>query len=159
MLKSLEQWICDRCGQVIEEPNQGSVEWIDDSKTHKASGFKIVHQPSYAPHDNGECYHYSDHPGRLEDRLEEFIGQNGMVMLLSFLDIGPYLEADYQGPRVKDMREFVEFTRRLTVPYYEEARLYWNQAEQDGLFDGANEISLYLPRTLEQIVRDYGEST
>jgi NAD-dependent dihydropyrimidine dehydrogenase PreA subunit len=155
MLKSLEQWICDRCGQVIEEPNQGSVEWIDDSKTHKASGFKIVHQSSYAPHDNGECYHYSDHPGR----LEEFIGQNGMVMLLSFLDIGPYLEADYQGPRVKDMREFVEFTRRLTVPYYEEARLYWNQAEQDGLFDGANEISLYLPRTLEQIVRDYGEST
>jgi hypothetical protein len=139
MLKSLEQWICDRCGQVIEEPNQGSVEWIDDSKTHKASGFKIVHQSSYAPHDNGECYHYSDHPGRLEDRLEEFIGQNGMVMLLSFLDIGPYLEADYQGPRVKDMREFVEFTRRLTVPYYEEARLYWNQAEQDGLFDGADE--------------------
>ena len=45
----------------------------------------------------------------MEDRLEEFIGQNGMVMLLSFLDIGPYLEADYQGPRVKDMREFVEF--------------------------------------------------
>ena len=85
MLKSLEQWICDRCGQVIEEPNQGSVEWIDDSKTHKASGFKIVHQSSYAPHDNGECYHYSDHPGRLDDRLEEFIGQNGMVMLLSFL--------------------------------------------------------------------------
>ena len=42
MLKSLEQWICDRCGQVIKEPNQGSVEWIDDSKTHKASGFKIV---------------------------------------------------------------------------------------------------------------------
>jgi hypothetical protein len=36
----------------------------------------------------------------------------------------------------------VEFTRRLTVPYYEEAQLYWNQAEQDGLFDGANEISL-----------------
>jgi hypothetical protein len=23
------------------------------------------------------------------------------------------------------------------LPYYEEARLYWNQAEQDGLFDGA----------------------
>ena len=122
MLKLLEQWICDRCGQVIEEPNQGLVEWIDDSKTHKASGFK-------------------------------------MVMVLSFLDIGPYLEAEYQGPRIKDMREFVEFTRRLTLPYYEEARLYWNQAEQDGLFDGANEISLYLPRTLEQIVRDYGEST
>jgi len=61
MLKSLEQWICDRCGQVIEEPNQGSVEWIDDSKTHKASGFKIVHQSSYAPHDNGECYR-SDSP-------------------------------------------------------------------------------------------------
>jgi NAD-dependent dihydropyrimidine dehydrogenase PreA subunit len=89
MSKLLEQWICDRCGQVIEEPNQGLVKWIDDSKTHKASGFKIVHQSSYAPHDSGECCHYSDHPGRLDDRLEEFIGQNGMVMLLSFLDIGP----------------------------------------------------------------------
>jgi hypothetical protein len=33
----------------------------------------------------------------LDDRLEEFIGQNGAVMLLSFLDVGPYLEADYRG--------------------------------------------------------------
>jgi hypothetical protein len=54
-------------------------------------------------------------PGRLDDRLEEFIGQNGAVMLLSFLDVGPYLEADYQGPRVEDMREFVEFMRRLNI--------------------------------------------
>lgn len=64
-MKSLEQWICDRCGQVIEEPNQGSVEWIDDSKTHKASGFKIVHQSFYSPRDNGECYHYSNHPRQI----------------------------------------------------------------------------------------------
>jgi hypothetical protein len=81
-----------------------------------------------------------------------------MVHLLSFLDVGEYHDPDYNGPRVADMREFVEFTRRLTNPYYEEARTYWSQANADEVFADANEIWIYLPRTLKEIVRRYGKA-
>ena len=70
-----------------------------------------------------------------------------------------YHDPNYGGPRVEDIREFIEFARRLALPYYEEARLYWPKAEQDGFFDGANEIWIYLPITLEKLVRTYGASS
>ena len=159
MLKPLEQWICDRCGEVIKKPKEGWVEWTTDSDTHQASGFKIVHHSAYSPRGRGGCYHYTDHPGRSDDHLDHVIEQTPMVYLLSFLDIGEHHDPDYRGPRVANMREFVEFARRLTIPYYEEARTYWSQAESDEMFVDANEIFIYLPSTLKAIVQNYGKQS
>lgn len=156
MLKPLEQWICDRCGEVIKKANEGWVEWITDRDTHQASGFKIVHHAVRSPRGNGGCYHYTGHPGRSDTHLDHFIGDTPMVHLLRFLDIGEHHDPDYHGPRVSDMREFVEFFRRLTIPYYEEARTYWSQAESDDMFADANEIWIYLPETQKEIIRRYG---
>ena len=48
--------------------------------------------------------------------------------------------------------------RRLTIPYYEEARLYWSRAEADGFFDGANEVWLYMPHNLEALIERYRDA-
>jgi len=72
--------------------------------------------------------------------------------------MGPYLDPDGENvPRVSDLREFTELARRLFLPYYEEARLYWPLAVEDGYFLGVNEVSMYLPDTLKSLVSRYGD--
>jgi hypothetical protein len=104
----------------------------------------------------GNCY-YNEKTQHFADlHLESMLGPGGLVEMLSFIDAGPYHEPKYQGPQVGDFREFAEIMRRLFVPYYEEARLYWDRAKEDGYFDDANEVWLYLPATSESVVRRYG---
>ena len=64
-LEPLEQWICDRCGQVIESPEQGMVEWLQEKDEtvpyYRAYGFHIIHHDVYspsAPYNN--CHLYRD---------------------------------------------------------------------------------------------------
>ena len=52
----------------------------------------------------------------------------------------------------------MELVRRLTIPHYEEARLYWDKAKQNGFFEGANEIWVYLPNNLRDLIQEYGEN-
>jgi hypothetical protein len=77
-----------------------------------------------------------------------------MPLLLSFLDVWSSREG-CAGPWVQDAREFVELTRRLTVPYYEEARTLWHAARADGFFAGIDETAAYSPATLEALVKKY----
>ena len=127
MLEPLKQWICDSCSQVIESPEQGWLEWLwDQDDDRKAHGFKIVHHAMYSPRKSTRgCYHYDDSVRRADDYLNGYVGKDNLPALLAFLDPGEVIASTYHGPDLKDMREFVEIIRRLHVPYYEEARLYW----------------------------------
>lgn len=49
--------------------------------------------------------------------------------------------------------------RRLHLPYYEEARRYFDEAQADGTLDGVNEIELYRERTLHDLVSTYGDGS
>ncbi len=49
-----------------------------------------------------------------------------------------------------------ETFRRLFVPYYEEARLYFDAAKADGIFGDVNEVWPYLDSTLQRNIADYG---
>lgn len=155
MLKPLQQWICDTCNQIIQSPNDGCIEWLSDDNCIQY-GFKIIHNatcsPKYPP---SSCYQYIDIPHQADAPLEYFVGPKGVAYLLSFLDVGPYHDPNFSGPWVKDVREFIEFMRRLTLPFYEEARLYWHNALEEGYFGDANEISVYLPETLESLIAKY----
>ena len=86
--------------------------------------------------------------------LESFLGDEGKVHFLSMIDPGPDFREDYRE-HIADKRLLLETFRRLQLPYYEEARLYWDKAKADGYFDGANEIWTYLPRTLKNLVEEY----
>ena len=165
MLKPLEQFICDRCGQVIEKPGDGWVEWLtvkeNEFRSYKGKGFKIVHHSPKSPLKSGSrgasCYHYDRYPNRSDNHLEYFLGENGMVLLLSNLDPGEAFTEEESLPLITDVREYIDFMRRLTIPYYEEARKYWADAKNDGYFDGANELWTYLPSNLKTLIETYGD--
>ena len=86
--------------------------------------------------------------------LESFLGDEGKVHFLSMIDPGPDFREDYRE-HIADKRLLLETFRGLQLPYYEEARLYWDKTKADGYFDGANEIWTYLPRTLKSLVEEY----
>ena len=80
-----------------------------------------------------------------------------MAELLQFVDFGHYHEPEFAGPYVTDLREWAELTRRLTIPFYEEARLYWSEAIDAGDFDSINEIALFTEDFLRDLIRKYGD--
>jgi hypothetical protein len=152
-LKPLEQWICDACGEVIQRQEHGWLEWLRDRDDRfRASGFKIVHDSLHSPRGQFGCYHYTNHRGRSDAHLAEYVGSDATAWLLGLL-----ARSGRRDSGVKDIWEFAELVRRLTIPYYEEARQYWNRAETDGVFDGANEVSPYTQRTLRHVIDTYGE--
>lgn len=155
----LKQWYCDKCGQVIEKPEQGWLEWLHDGK-FRAYGFKIVHHLKYSPIGNEDgapsCYHY-DHleACRMDDHLDHFVGEDGLAVLLSMIDPDPRDRSAY--PEVVNIREWAKLVRRLYVPHYEEARRYWVDASNDGMLADLNELQPYLQETLKEIISTYSE--
>ena len=154
MLNPLTQFICDTCRQVISNPEDGWIEWesrIDD-KTNKITSrnFRICHHEM-------PCQKLARHPHCSDLPLKEFVGEMASVQIANLLDVGVYHQRDYAGPEPTDMREFTELMRRLTIPYYEEARQWWNEAMTDGYFGDANEIYIYMPVNLRRMIEHYNE--
>lgn len=162
-MEPLKQWICDTCGELIESPEDGFVEWLSPME-EGVREFRIVHHAPKSPYWEGrgrgrDCYHHTKHPNRRDLHLEDFIGPDGLVLLLSFLDVGDVLDPDFEHPpKVGDMRNFIETFRRLQLPGYEEARRYFREASNSGDFDGANELTPYLQDKMRNIIADHGES-
>ncbi len=155
MLRPLQQWTCDYCRQVIEAANEGVLEWIEDGD-HQACGFRVVHylpaSPIKSTREAG-CYHYADQ--RHKERLDSFLGPDGLARLLLFLDAG-----SGHGPLpIADAPELAKCCRRLLLPYYEEARLYWGAATKDGFFRRGDRAWAYLEDTLKSIINEYGPKT
>ena len=154
LLKPLEQFICDSCGQVIEKPEDGWLEWISERGTRKAHSFRICHHQSKSPFKGRDgCYVHGATPGNHLHHVTE----NRIVELLQFIDVGEKHDPAFTGPHVTSLREWAELTRRLAVPYYEQVRLSWNKAISDGYFEGANEISIYTEESLKGLIEKYAE--
>lgn len=151
-MEPLKQWVCDVCGKVIESPDDGYVVWGENAEG-KIDKIRILHRNTSI----GDCAVGCDHdryryPMSLP--LESFLGDEGMVRFLSMIDPGPDFCENYKE-RIADKRLLLETFRRLQLPYYEEARLYWPKATADGYFDGASEIWRYLPQTLKSLIEKY----
>ncbi len=145
MDKPLTIWYCDVCQERIENFKSGYVIWraTDQMKAHD---FKIIHQT--------RCDR-KDFPASAA--LEDFLGADGLSYLLSFLSLGPVKKRLSEKPffGVKDADEFVDFFRRLQVPYYEEARrLFGNEDYLDQNSDN-NEVSPYLPDVPKKTIMEY----
>ena len=161
MLRPLEEFICDECGQVIASPHDGYVEWEegqDENGVHFARGFRIVHHTPRSPLKTIDgCYSYGDSRYRNDISLEYFI-ENVHQYLASFLDLGLMHDANHRiGCRISNFRQFTDFAKRLTIPYYEEARLYIPTAIQDGFCSDCNELALYTPDYLRRIIERYAQ--
>lgn len=150
-MEPLKQWVCDVCGRTIETPEDGYVVWgaNHDGLIDK---IRILHKNNHVNGKRTGCD--LDRRFSMSLPLECFLGEEGKACFLSLIDPGPNFVRDYRN-RIADVRLFLEIFRRLQIPYYEEARLYWNKARADGFFDGANEVWTYLPQTLQRIVEEY----
>ena len=145
MSKPLSTWFCDVCGNIIETPESGYVTW----KTSGSAGshsFKIIHKI--------KC-DLKDHIASAE--LTQFLGERGLTYLLSHLSAGPIIiSATGSSHRtVSNIDEFVDFLRRLQIPYYEQARRKFllHQVSED--YADSNEVYPYLPDTLKRIADKY----
>jgi hypothetical protein len=142
MLKPMEQWCCDTCGDMIDGPMAGCVEWHTTHRTNTKSGFRIVHR-------SGKCTY---HPielatmGRTATHLPlaDALDASGLGRMLGLLE-----EATRDGSvREEALNEFIEVLRRLHVPYYEEARLAWQAGLKEGIHDGTR----YDDATLRRLI-------
>lgn len=150
MMIPLKQFICDTCGGVIQNIQVGWMEWlsIDDPKKILYEKFRICH------HEN-RCMKYANDPEVNDGHLEDFLDEDGRLDLLSMIDPGPFVKANFDGPSVVDLRQFMEIYRRLTIPYYEEARQYFNLAKSDGMLEDCNGVTLYKESMLCTIIKNY----
>jgi hypothetical protein len=150
-LEPLKQWICDTCGQVIERPEDGYVQFNRDDDG-VIDDFTIVHHLSASPLKNSTkngCYKYD-----FDNGLEYFLGYDGLVRLHSLLDAGKYHQPEYEVS-VSNIRKWSETYKRLHLPYYEEARMYFERTKADGYFEDANEIYCYKPENLKAMIERY----
>lgn len=163
-LEPLRQWICDDCHRIIGSPEQGWVEWLIESGSRKQKGFRIVHFRNYSPRrPRAYCHIYREQrkQGGADELVDEvylthFVDRGSTPILLSFIDPGPYVEKEYAGPKVAELREWTEFARRLTIPYYEQARLYLARAAREGFLSSSYEPEIYYPANLKRVIDRYG---
>ena len=154
-MEPLKQFICDKCGEIIEKPEDGYVIWREDTN-RQLSNILIVHH-NYRD-DYGIAHdcdnNHTMYPLSLP--LVSFLGSDGLVNILSMVDPGPNFIPEYRD-LIGNKREFMEFVRRVQIPYYEEARIYWDKAQSEGFFVDANEDWTYLPDTLKELIARYKE--
>lgn len=160
MLVPLKQFTCDTCYQVIRRPEEGWVEWLayPDEKggRHLARRFRIVHHYNYSPliYRSHRCYPFVGHPGANHMELTYFT-RTPIPVLLTWLHVDPRIAKPNAQRHIKSMDEFMEFFRRLTIPYYEEARHYLPQAVADGEFEGWIIDYAYAPDILKGVIKKY----
>lgn len=161
MLTPLKQFICDECGQVINSPEDGYVEWEsgqDEEGNHFERGFRIVHHLPKSPYKETKrdgCYIYGKSHYRSDISLSWFLDHVHQE-LFSWLDLGFLHDSTGNiGNRVVNFKEYADFARRLTIPYYEEARLYFQNVLTDSDFTDNNEISIFNENTLKSIINKY----
>jgi len=112
----------------------------------EAYDFKIVHQSGV--NGQGGC-----DPGARAGyvsnlNLPILLGEDGLAYLLSMLSAGPLKGG---GITVSDLDGFVDLTRRLQTPWYEQARARFGDEDVKTDLADANEVFPYLPETLKKI--------
>lgn len=138
-------WYCDTCGDPTITAEDGFVIWkIGSEGTDSGRDFKIIHQ-----------FRCDQKEYLFSLPLEDFLGLDGLTMLLSFLSNGPLkLGGDLTGNSrgVHSTDEFIDFVRRLQIPGYEAARQRFRDIQIRERFSDANEYIPYQQRQLMSII-------
>lgn len=147
----LTTWTCDVCGGPVTV-DDGYVTWSHVNGAEH--GFKIIHQ--------SRCDRDLDSSSAA---LADFLGPDGLAKLTAFLSPGAFMVATYDpvrlngaAYRIADLHQFVDFFRRVQLPFYEEARASLRSPSEDmrDLLSDSNEISPYLQSALRRWAADKG---
>lgn len=127
-------WICDSCGEPINTPREGWVQWLrvkDADGTFHSEGLQLVHASHPSRRGKPRCLYDGDAVFRQRKAtqadlsLTDFVGPDGLMRLLSFLSEDEF----------KDRKEVIEMIKRLFVNGYEEARPLLEAAVHQGVFE------------------------
>jgi hypothetical protein len=135
-------WICDTCGDEIDNPAGGLLVWryVDKSENpaRPATDFHIVHKGRCDRRELGGSH-----------ELSYVIGTEGQAWLLAFLTSGPLVGQPTSG--VVELDEWVDVFRRLQTPWYEQARRNFQAEKVRAEYSDASEVLPYTPYSLEKI--------
>lgn len=146
-------WRCDTCGKPIETVEDGWVEWlsVEDLKnnTYRQYGLRLVHHKPASPRNTEDGCQYNaqeqfqNNRATVQDTpLEELVGGFGLMNLLEYID-------------AKDLpnKDVVEMIKRLHVPLYEQARLYFDDAISEGIIQPNGRPGFYTQDQMENVVQ------
>ena len=163
-LVPLEQWICDTCSKIIATPKDGAVEMLFNEQGSLAD-IRICHSTFEGPncdiHRNVRSVYdeYCAGPRPLKELagLDAYMRKSdGLDRMLSFVDEGKTFDPQGRGLlAIADIRLWTEVFRRLFLPYYEEARLYFPLAHADNYFALPHPMSLRDADTLRELIEKY----
>ncbi len=122
----LSVWYCDECRQAINDPADGMLVWSDPTDWGRAGSqlerkfpnrFSIVHKTA--------CDPFTENPSSMQ--LDEMLGVTGLQWWASNLWNGPtsdpkIFSGDFEAQAAMDL------LYRLQVPYYEQARQYFDSS-------------------------------
>lgn len=156
MFKPYFQFVCDSCGRIIYCPEDGRVEWIQDLKAKgSAHSFRIVHDIRWGPRGliRG-CYPSEAKQGYASIALKNVL-TDPVAKLLAHIKVDQYFEPTEDCRQRMDTYGFCDLIRRLNLPYYEAARLYFHRANADGFFKGMGVVDVLSPTILMKLIKNY----
>lgn len=143
----LTKWYCDECGGLIEGAANGYVIW--QVMDYNPCNVKIVHHI--------RCNRSSSYCGSCA--LDEYVGHDGLSHILEWLSAGPIAKIGYGDYcSVTDYDEYVDFVRRVQIPYYEQARRYFLKADVVEYHARSNKVATYQPDELKKMILKFGSS-
>lgn len=119
------RWVCDKCSEYINTPEEGYVEWYRDNKSNKLHNFHIVHQTKECMYDEERVFNNenSSIPGK---HLFAFLGNDGLIRLLRLLG----------DKNLLDRQELIELSLRIQIPRYDLGLKHFDKASNEGYIDG-----------------------
>jgi len=130
--RDFEGWRCESCDQRITSIDDGWVEWLAseaDDDTTILHGLRLVHRQGVGTGPSGHGCRYDAFDAFRNKRsvveglaLERFIGPDGLMLLLSFLESG-------ELPK----EEVLELAKRVQIPGYEIVRELFPAAIASGV--------------------------
>ncbi len=120
------KWICDTCGEIIEKPEDGYIEWLSrtDNAHPRYHRLVLVHHKPKSPRERG-CYPPKSKDVDMHMPLSHFLGADGLTWFLQQLSDNTF----------EDREEPIEMMKRLFVPGYEMARKHFDAAIADDVFE------------------------
>lgn len=143
-------WICDTCGELIEQAEDGCVEWIGlpspEGSPSKCRDIHIVHYDSSSPR-RGGCQFNPDRESAKDEggvagfALPEYQGPDGLMRLLEMI-----AEPELPTPEV------LEIIKRIHIPGYEHARRHFERSLAEEIITEDVAPGYWLQREIQQVL-------
>jgi hypothetical protein len=147
---SLGPWRCDICGQLISQPDQGTLLWLSRSNNGRRVGrdLRIVHRMIASPLGRPSgCYpnerqELATDGSTISDvPIDRMQGPDGLVRLLSMIEDGEI-----------PSKQVTRMIMRLFVPGYEQAKPYFQKAIDTGVVECSLPDDYFIQSQLRKIV-------